>query len=52
MKKNYEDLALEVISFDPEDVITSSTCPNDCGDVKDKCPEDGVNVKDVVEVLK
>ncbi len=27
MKKSYEEVKIEVITFDSEDVITSSTCP-------------------------
>ena len=29
MLEAYEELEIEVISFDTEDVITSSTCPNE-----------------------
>ncbi len=29
MMEAYETLEIEIISFDTEDVITSSTCPNE-----------------------
>lgn len=32
MKENYEDLEMEVITFDEEDVITTSACDATGGD--------------------